>query len=134
LTKEKISKSPNAPNFSEEKIRKNFGKIFLFFERMSDCLIFRRMRHVSCAIYFLSLRIIDINIAIQDLLEWISQDPVFSQMMYYSVSRLNREIVEDFFYRFQRLLLYYKSNTKTVVKNLKRHCEFLSQSMKEVEF
>lgn len=93
----------------------------------------RRMRHVTCAIYFLSLRLVEISITIQELVELIQRDPIFSQMLIYSVCRLNREIMEDFYRSFQRLLIYYKSNTKIVVKKLKGKCSFLSQSLHEVE-
>lgn len=100
LTKDNIVKSPHAPYFSEEKIRKIFAKIFAFYEGTPNFLIFRRIRHVACAIYFLSLRLIEINVNIQDLMNWISLDPVFSQMKYFSISRLAREMVEDFFKKF----------------------------------
>ena len=133
LTRDKISKSPNAPNFSEDKVRKVFAKIFKFFEGMAECLIFRRIRHVSCAVFFLSLRLIDIHITVQELLDWIQLDPIFNKMMYYSVSRLNREIVDDFFQRFQTLLAFYQHNTKLVVKQLRGNCLFLSQSLGQIE-
>ena len=133
LTKDWILKSPNAPNFSEENVKKYFGKIFHFFEEVPEFLILRRMRHVACSIYFLSLRLVDINLTIQELLEMIQRDPLFSQMLIYSVCRLNREIMEDFFRSFQRLLIFYKANTKAVVKKLKGKCLFLSQNLETVE-
>jgi hypothetical protein len=131
--KGKIKKNPNAPNFNEKKLRKVFDKIFNFFEGKESCLKNRKIRHFSCAIFYLSLRLIDIKINIQELVNELKQDPMFSKMLYYSVSRINRDICTEFIDKFLFLIEYYRRNTGKVVRYLKGYSNFLSKNVSNVE-
>lgn len=62
-----IKKNPNAPNFSEKKLRSVFEKIFRFFQGKENCLKNRKIRHFSCAIFYTSLRLIEISLTLQEL-------------------------------------------------------------------
>jgi hypothetical protein len=121
-----IKKNPNAPNFSEKKLRSVFEKIFHFFQGKEHCLKNRKIRHFSCAIFYMSLRLIEIQLTLQELVLLLQQDPMFSKMLYYSVSRINRDICEEFINKFMFLIDYYGTDAKRTVKYLKGYTAFLS--------
>lgn len=132
-TKSTILKNPNAPNFSEKKLEKVYSKVFYFFDGKENCLKNRKIRHFSCAIFYMSLRLIGITITLQQLVTLLKDDPMFSKMLYYSVSRINRDICEEFINKFLFLVEYYRRNKRQVVKHLKGYSSFLSASVREIE-
>lgn len=105
-----IKKNPNAPNFTEKKLKSVFDKIFKFFDGKENCLKNRKIRHFSCAIFYMSLRLIDITITLQELVKILQKDPMFSKMLYYSVSRINRDICDEFVNKFLFLIEFYRRN------------------------
>ena len=99
-----IKKNPNSPNFTETKLKSVFDKIYRFFDGKENCLKNRKIRHFSCAIFYISLRLIDISITLQELVVLLQEDPMFSKMLYYSVSRINRDICDEFVSKFLFLI------------------------------
>lgn len=113
-----IKGSSNYAEFSQKKLKRVYTKIFENFEAKFDCIKGKRVRHFACAIFHISLRLLDFNVTLVELIDILRQDEAFGNIVYHSVTRIIREICDEFVDKFFQLLLMFKHSKILITKRL----------------
>jgi hypothetical protein len=120
-----IKSNPNYANYNEKKMKRVFFKIYDEFEGRIDCMRSKRIRHLCCAIFHISLRVLDVNTTLLELIEILKEEQMFNKMMYHSVTRIRREICSEIFGKFKILLEEFKQNKQKLTIKLGKLSWFL---------
>lgn len=113
-----IKASPNYSEFNMKKLKRVYKKIFENFEAKFDCVKGKRIRHFACAIFHISLRLLDVNLTLIELIGIMKKEEEFNNMVYYSITRVIREICDEFIDKFIQLLLKFKKNRIFITSKL----------------
>lgn len=125
VTDKLIRGNPNFANYNEKKMRRVFFKIYDEFKGREECMKSKRIRHLCCAIFHISLRVLDVNTTLLELIELLKKEQMFNQMMYHSVTRIRREICAEIFGKFKILLNQFKKKKQKFVLKLGKLSWFL---------
>lgn len=124
LSSKLIKGSPNYSNFNEKKLSRVCGKIFENFENKYDCVKGKRIRHFACGIFHIALRVLDVNVNLIELINLLKEDQAFKNIVYYSVTRIIREICDEFIDKFLQILLMFKKIRFLLLRNLENFAGF----------
>jgi len=125
VTDKLIRGNPNFANYNEKKMRRVFFKIYDEFKGREECMKSKRIRHLCCAIFHISLRVLDVNTTLLELIDLLKKEQMFNHMMYHSVTRIRREICAEIFGKFKILLKEFKLNKEKFILKLGKLSWFL---------
>lgn len=125
LSSNLIKGSPNFSEFSEKKLKRVYIKILENFEAKYECIKGKRVRHFACGIFHIALRLLDVNVSLIELVDILRKDQGLRNIVYYSVTRVIREICDEFVDKFIQILLKYKKNKILITSKLGKYSCFL---------
>ena len=133
LLKKLIQGHPNALYYKESKFKSIFRKVFESYGSKDTFLLNKRLRHIACAIVFISLRICGISLTLLDVIEILKKEPILIHLHYSSVTRIIREICDECVDKFIQLLMLYESKKEVFIKKLGNLFYFLKVHLDKID-
>ena len=120
-----LQTDPNYFNFNEKKIKRVFEKLYGNYDYVEDILRSRKKMNFACGLFQISLRVLDINLTLLDIVNKFKEDPRFNNIHYFSAARVMQEVCIQSVLKFSNLVKYYKDSREITLKKLGKMTWFL---------